>query len=402
MSSDNIVTQARELHESCRLAGSVENELLTLPDPMITWLVMVLRQESSPAPDASAEEWERLLQYLRSHWISPALYWHIRQLPDECRPPDQVMNTLHHLWLHAEIQTIRAGRQIKQVVEALEAAGIPVLLLKGPALARTVYPSPAMRQGSDIDLLIRYEDMKRCEGIMAALGYACPAKTAEQSPHSAHHQNFYPAAEGGPFVIEMHWRLDCGFGLAPKNLVADIFCRSIRVTSDDVTFSTLSVEDHLLYQSFHMACQHCSATRLSWICDIALLSRQVPDVVGWERLLPLSVERNCRLSLESAVSMAEFWTGLSLPPEVQDTALWPKPSLTEERAWALAMRRSGSIPASVRLSLRGIPDTRGKMKYLYRFVFPHADTMHTYSHGNGRLRLPLAYVRRWMLVFQYI
>jgi putative nucleotidyltransferase-like protein len=306
MSSDTIVTLARELHESCRLAGSEENELLTLPDPMITWLVMVLRQRPCPAPDVSAGDWERLLEYLRSHWIGPALYWHIRQLPDACRPPDSCMHTLHHLWLDAEVQTIRAGQQIRRVVEALEAVGIPVLLLKGPALARRVYPSPAMRQGSDIDLLIHYEDMERGEAVMAALGYTCPVKTAAQSPYSAHHQNFYPGRAGEPFVIEMHWQLDCGFGLAPENLVDAVFSRSIRVASDDVTFSTLSVEDHLLYQSFHMACQHCSSTRLSWISDIALLSRQIPDIAGWEHLLSLSVERNCRLSLESAVSMARF------------------------------------------------------------------------------------------------
>lgn len=102
--------------------------------------------------------------------------------------------------------------------------------------------------------------------------------------------------------------------------------------------------------------------------------------------------------------MARFWTGLSLPPEVKDTTLWPNPpSDTEAEAWPLAMRRSGSIPASIQLSLRGIPDTRGKLAYLFRFVFPHVDTMHPYSRGgDGRLRLPMAYVRRWMLVFQYI
>jgi len=287
------------------------------------------------------------------------------------------------------------------VIEALEADGIRVLLLKGPALARTVYPAAAMRQGSDIDLLIPHGDMKRCERVMTELGYTCFFQAAEHSPRTGHHQVFYPGAEGvGPFGVEVHWKLDCGFGLLPDGFVDEMFSRSIRVEADDITFSTLSMEDHLLYQASHMACQHCYATRLSWICDIAMLSEQIPDTAGWEDLLVLSVGRNCRLSLEAAVQMARFWTGLTLPPEVRDTTLWPKPGTVEEEVWSLAMRRGESISSLIQLKIRTIPETRGKLWVLFRFVFPHPDAMYLYRSREGRLGLLAAYVRRWLQVFQ--
>jgi hypothetical protein len=180
----------------------------------------------------------------------------------------------------------------------------------------------------------------------------------------------------------------------------EVFSRSIRVEADDATFSTLSVPDHLLYQAFHMACQHCGATRLSWIYDIAMLAGEIPDAAGWKDLIRLSVERNCRLSLEAAVGMAEFWTGLTLPPEVSDTALWPAPSREEVAAWELAMRRSVSIPASFQLKMRAIPDARGRLYFLFRFVFPHPDAMHLYRRGEGKLSLSAAYLRRWLQVFR--
>jgi len=395
--------EAGRLHHTCRLAGNVENELLTLPESLISWLVMLLRQKPCPAPECPEEDWDRLLELLRSHWITATLYWYIRQIPDECQPPEAVMNRLHDAWIHAVLQTMKGGMQIKKVIGALENEGIPVLLLKGPALGRTVYPSSAMRQGSDIDMLISMQDMKRCERVMADLGYHCPVRTADHSSDTAHHQNFHPASKKtGPFVIEMHWRLDCRFGLMPDDFIEEIFSRSIRVEADDCTFSTLSVEDHLLYQAFHMACQHCHGTRLSWICDIAYLSRQIPDAAGWDHLIRLSVERNCRLSLESAISMARFWTGLSLPPEVCDIALWPVPSKNEEDRWELAMNRVGSIPSLIQLSLHAIPNTRGKLKYLYRFVFPHPELMSKYCKGTGGASLLAGYWRRWMLVFRYI
>lgn len=401
LSAHDIGSQARTLHKTCRLAGSVENELLTLPDSLIAYLVMVLRQKPFPAPNCTEEDWNRFLELLRPHWISAVLYRYIRDFPDECRPPDAVMMVLHYSWLHAGMQTLRAGRQAKRAIEALEAEGIRVLLLKGPALARTVYPAANMRQGSDIDLLIPYDDMRRCERVMTELGYTCFFRAAEHSPYTDHHQVFYPGTEGvGPFGVEVHWKLDCGFGLLPDGFVDEVFSRSIRVEADDITFSTLSMEDHLLYQASHMACQHCYATRLSWICDIAMLSEQIPDTAGWEDLLVLSVGRNCRLSLEAAVQMARFWTGLTLPPEVQDTALWPKPGTVEEEVWSLAMRRGESIPSSIRLRIRTIPDTRGKLWFLFRFVFPHPDAMYHYRSREGRSGLLAAYVRRWLQVFR--
>ena len=401
LSAHDIGSQARTLHKTCRLAGSVENELLTLPDSLIAYLVMVLRQKPCPAPDCTEEDWNRFLELLRPHWISAVLYRYIRDFPDECRPPDAVMTVLHYSWLHAGMQTLRAGRQAKRVIEALEADGIRVLLLKGPALARTVYPAAAMRQGSDIDLLIPHGDMKRCERVMTELGYTCFFQAAEHSPRTGHHQVFYPGAEGvGPFGVEVHWKLDCGFGLLPDGFVDEMFSRSIRVEADDITFSTLSMEDHLLYQASHMACQHCYATRLSWICDIAMLSEQIPDTAGWEDLLVLSVGRNCRLSLEAAVQMARFWTGLTLPPEVRDTTLWPKPGTVEEEVWSLAMRRGESISSLIQLKIRTIPETRGKLWVLFRFVFPHPDAMYLYRSREGRLGLLAAYVRRWLQVFQ--
>jgi len=314
------------------------------------------------------------------------------------------MAALHTAWLHADMQALRAGRQIKRVNGALEAEGIRVLLLKGPALARTIYPAAAMRQGSDIDLLISYDDMQRCEGIMADLGYTCSLKTAEICRHTYHHQNFYPSAEGaGPYVIEMHWKLDCGFGLSPDGDLEDIFSRALRVEAEDLAFSTLAVEDHLLYQAFHMACQHCSNTRLSWICDIAMLAPgKIPDAEGWEALLRLSVERNCRISLEAAIQMAMFWMGLALPPEICDTSQWPAPGTDEEAAWRLAMVRDGSISRSVRLSLRAIPSATGKLRFLARYAIPPPQTMNKYRHGEGRFTLPAAHVRRWLQVFRYL
>jgi len=43
--------------------------------------------------------------------------------------------------------------ELREVLAALAGAGLPVLLLKGAALAYTLYPEPHLRDRSDTDLL---------------------------------------------------------------------------------------------------------------------------------------------------------------------------------------------------------------------------------------------------------
>ena len=67
--------------------------------------------------------------------------------------------------------------------DALEAAGIPSALLKGPALARTVYPDPALRQSVDIDLLVRPGDVLPVQlhpvlGIAVSASHRCCKRPA--------------------------------------------------------------------------------------------------------------------------------------------------------------------------------------------------------------------------------
>jgi hypothetical protein len=57
------------------------------------------------------------------------------------------------------------------VVEALRAAGIESIVLKGAALAATVYPEPGLRNFADIDILVQADRLREAEEAIAPLGY---------------------------------------------------------------------------------------------------------------------------------------------------------------------------------------------------------------------------------------
>lgn len=78
-------------------------------------------------------------------------------------------------------------RRLAQSLEALAGAGVPVVLLKGAALAATVYDGFPDRPMSDIDLLVRPEHAEPALAALAAAGWSFDAVPAVHAFYEEHH-----------------------------------------------------------------------------------------------------------------------------------------------------------------------------------------------------------------------
>jgi hypothetical protein len=66
---------------------------------------------------------------------------------------------------------LQLDRLLVEVAELLGAQGVELRVLKGPSLARLVYPDPALRLYGDIDLLISSEDWDRSIALLQRPGF---------------------------------------------------------------------------------------------------------------------------------------------------------------------------------------------------------------------------------------
>jgi len=62
-------------------------------------------------------------------------------------------------------------RELERILAAFERADIPVILLKGAALAQTLYPDPALRPMSDLDLLVHPSAVSSAQRVLEYIGY---------------------------------------------------------------------------------------------------------------------------------------------------------------------------------------------------------------------------------------
>jgi hypothetical protein len=67
---------------------------------------------------------------------------------------------------------LHAERKLLRLADAFDDAGIEYAVLKGPALAHTVYQEPCLRPFGDLDLLVRSQDYSRASALLTRMGHA--------------------------------------------------------------------------------------------------------------------------------------------------------------------------------------------------------------------------------------
>ncbi len=393
----SLPARLREFHERLPLAGSPPNALLSLPDDRLLYLVAVLRDTPVPAPALSVEEWQEFLDHLKPHGVYPLMAYRLRKWPAECRPPGWVIDWLNRVFLYAAARSMRAGRQIQVVVDAFEAAGIPSVLLKGPALAWTVYPDPALRQSSDIDILVRPANVLVAENILESLGYACEQKFFHISEEAAHHETFQ--APDRELPIELHWSLDNVWNLFPNGYLDEVLARRILFRSKDLSYPTLDNADHLLFLIFHDVFQH-NFVRLDWAFDLSLMISKMSPTEEQMALIHLAVEHCIRVPLELAVTVSDLWFASYIPEKLRDFTAWPSPTGSELRLRRHAVQRQTSVLSTLYLIIQGQHGAIDKIRAGIRFIIPPQRMMKEFRRSTSPFDGTLAHLRRWMRIFQ--
>jgi len=150
------------------------------PDPIRAWLAAVVcGAEPGPMPDEAA-----LLDVARAEGVLALCHHQLRRAPAWTQYPETLREALtRHARQAVAVELIRAA-ELRDVLAALAQAGLPVLLLKGAALAYTLYPEPHLRNRCDTDLLLPDRDaVEQAWRVFQTLGYQRPATATAAGEH---------------------------------------------------------------------------------------------------------------------------------------------------------------------------------------------------------------------------
>src|SRR5437773_5170033 len=96
------------------------------------------------------------------------------RLPEHCDWPQDICDTLATMAREQTAKELLREKELISVLDVLVTEDICPIILKGTALAYSLYNSPASRPRVDTDLLIRKNEIDAVRRVMAGCGYTAP------------------------------------------------------------------------------------------------------------------------------------------------------------------------------------------------------------------------------------
>jgi hypothetical protein len=281
----------------------------------------LLTQEANKITD-----WSQVPTQAEWHGLGPLLYTGLKAADIE--PPQNIKRDLQGLYLrHRHANGVRA-RVLAEILAAYQTAGIQALVIKGAALAHLLYPEPALRPMSDIDLLVKKSDARRGQELLAELGFHAPLPPSDRLP-GKHLLAATRLVEGLAVSVELHHNL-FNFGTRASLELEKLTAPPIPFALAGVTAYTLPYEEILWHQCQHLALIG-QPFRLIWLADIVGLAERFAGEIDWDR-----VDQDYPLAL-STLSLFHFIAPLS------------------ETLLGLAPLRIGRIPPGIGRPFEGWP-----------------------------------------------
>jgi hypothetical protein len=191
------------------------------------------------------------------------------------RLPEPDLEQLRRDALGFRASSVKVKRLLGRSLDALAAAGVVPVVLKGVPLAERLYGDAGHRASTDVDLWVAPADAARAQHALEGLGLRAARA------HEPHHVELY-SPEG---LVELHRYPIAPFGeLVQGTALLD---RAVEAETGGRRYRRLAPDDELLYLAVH-ATNHL-LQRLAWVYDLKLLARAEPSL-DWPRLLRTAAE----------------------------------------------------------------------------------------------------------------
>jgi hypothetical protein len=232
--------------------------------------------------------------------------------------------------------------ELRRRLAALDREGVPVIVLKGMAIATTLYGDPALRPMVDIDLLVRGSDAARARDVLRAVGLRIPERwqVRPATGPAAKDEDEKPwERPGTPILVELHDRLE--WTRAPFAYDIDAaWARSVTARlGPDLDARVLGPADTLLHLSMHLSSYHGFEHGLRDLLDVTLLVER--HAFDWTALAADWARQGTAGWMRLTLVLARDLLGAPVPDAL--VAALPRPDATDA-ALALALERLWSAP----------------------------------------------------------
>jgi hypothetical protein len=260
-------------------------------------------------------DWTLLVRHVLAHGLTPLLAGNLARSCSDSLPVE-LADAFRH-WLAQNLaRNLALAQEALHIVELLETHNIPVIPIKGPVLAKSLFGDLAMRQSGDLDFLVPKRHVSSALEVFGSLGYQL--RQSLGAGQDAAYRRYYPHFElerpDQMIMAELHWNLTPHI-MAVRFDINGLWERARRIPFEDRSVLSLSCEDYLIFLCVHGS-KHLWC-RLNWICDIHEFLSAYP-AIDWKRCLTLARKQGCERMLSLGLTLAEALLETELPAPVRE------------------------------------------------------------------------------------
>jgi len=293
-------------------------------------------------------DWGYFLHRSRDEGTASLIYKTFLKIPDIDKVvPKIILEELKTVYYSVVKRNILILRTLEDILREFQMENIRTIIFKGLALAESLYGDIGSRSMTDVDILIKGQDLKKADKILKKLNYSAffGNKDLPDVTFNLYRNSFlYSNLNAHPKYIHLYWHI---LNLYPhdKDILNKIDLDKIWDDSREIELGgmrahTFSTHHQVLYLCMH-ALNH-SFRPLILLCDINEFIAANKSCINWDKLIEEAYAFGLNKQLYYGLYIVSNIFSTDIPQEVFDKLKPEKISIFERKFISSVLKRQPS------------------------------------------------------------
>ncbi|MDE6471143.1 MAG: nucleotidyltransferase family protein [Eubacterium sp.] len=333
-----------------------------------------------PAPPADID-WEEIFNLSNIHNVCAITANQILLLDKEFQPEAQILSKFRQQLGYTLIDSDGKEKALSYLKSLLSENEIEFILVKG-AILKELYPIKELRTSSDIDVIVKNNDLERLRSVLNENADCIITNDTEKEVSFSYiEQN-----------IEVHSTLD-----TDNTYFEKIFDMCEKRGYE----YKISNEDHLLYVLCHII-KHFSAfgAGIKMFMDIDVIIRNTDDI-DYNKFIEKCRQINIETFAKASLALCHSWFDTPVATEIDLSSDFKLKELFENEIissgnFGYSKRNTGDYYINKEMNKNGKNNLSTKLKALITLFFPSMDYLKNHYRYSAKcpLLLPIAWLSR--------
>jgi len=335
-------------------------------------------------------DWGCFLRKAREEGVSPIVFLMLPGIViDKNDIPDYVTDELKKDYYLSAKKNILTLNALGNILDVFNKAGLKVIVLKGAALAETVYGNLALRSMSDVDLLVKKEDLYRINEQLNGLGYFPADRSVDDVDLSSTYLTSFDYRNplGNSPSLHIHWHF-VNSTIPNESYISqikmeDIWRDAVRTNIANTETWVMSPHHLIIHLAEHALRVTHSLSKLIYFCDIDRSINYYRKRLDWNLLVQDTIRFNLNKMVYTTLYFSHYFIEAKIPEDVL-LKLKPERFSIPEKIFMRKTVENKRIPGMsylIHLSMnKGLVK---KLKFVGRTFFPPKDILAQRSYISG-------------------